>query len=270
MHEPIDLNSEAYQKIQVLAKGSIGEIYKAWDTEIESWVAIKRLAPQYYYDKRERALFLNEIEILKIIDIPFCSKLLKIQNSEKDLFFIMDWISDQNLEDLIQSKILNTETSQQILFKLLETLSKLRSVKYQKKSGILHGDLHPKNILIRDNIPYIIDFSVSQWMNDTDVYYHFKGGPRDYIFFDILQKKQLHRNADYFTLALVYCEMISGQKVFQKETPFLEFIYKKEFQPDPYLKTLNLPENIYKLLLDLFQSIEKESEPNWRKYCYGN
>ncbi len=156
------LLNNRYQVIQVLGAGGFGETFLAEDTYMPSRrrCVIKQLKPisndpQTYELIQQR--FEREAATLEYLgeandQIPK----LFAYFSENGLFYLVqEWVHGQTLTNVIQSQgQLQENTVREILFSLLSVLD------YVHSKGIIHRDIKPDNIILReiDNKPVLIDF----------------------------------------------------------------------------------------------------------------
>ncbi|MTJ49510.1 serine/threonine-protein kinase [Dolichospermum sp. UHCC 0259] len=156
------LLNNRYQVIQVLGAGGFGETFLAEDTYMPSRrrCVIKQLKPisndpQIYQIIQQR--FEREAATLEYLgeandQIPK----LYAYFSENGLFYLVqEWVHGQTLTNVIQSQgQLRENTVRDILLSLLSVLD------YVHSKGIIHRDIKPDNIILReiDNKPVLIDF----------------------------------------------------------------------------------------------------------------
>jgi serine/threonine protein kinase len=155
-----------YSNIRKIAEGGFGEVYFALKGETP--VAIKRLKDEKSKDPQKRALFENEIEILKKLSHPNIPRFIDSFQSEKEFLLIMEYIDGLNLAALL--KLLAIENSYPppafVFEVLLQLCSVLRYLHSYSENGcfrpVIHCDVKPKNILItRSAKVALVDFTVS-------------------------------------------------------------------------------------------------------------
>lgn len=156
------LLNNRYQVIQVLGAGGFGETFLAEDTHLPSRrrCVIKQLKPLVHKPKTYQKIqqkFEREAATLEFLSegseqIPN----LYAYFSENGLFYLVqEWIKGQTLTNIVQvSGCLNEKTVREILLSLLPVLE------YVHSKGIIHRDIKPDNIILRNsnNKPVLIDF----------------------------------------------------------------------------------------------------------------
>ncbi|MFM7405489.1 MAG: protein kinase domain-containing protein, partial [Cuspidothrix sp.] len=156
------LLNNRYQVIQVLGAGGFGETFLAEDTYMPSRrrCVIKQLKPISNDPKTYQIIqqrFEREAATLEYLgeaneQIP---KLYAYFSENGQFYLVQEWIHGQTLTSLIQSQgELDEKNVEEILLSLLSVLD------YVHSKGIIHRDIKPDNIILRqiDNRPVLIDF----------------------------------------------------------------------------------------------------------------
>jgi serine/threonine protein kinase, bacterial len=156
------LLNNRYRVIQTLGSGGFGDTFLAEDTQMPSQrrCVVKQLKPiqnnaQIYQLVKER--FQREAAILEELggnheQIP---TLYAYFSSEDKFYLVQEWVEGETLTTAIQQRGLFSEfTVREILLSLLPVLDFVHS------RGIVHRDIKPDNIIIRnrDQKPVLIDF----------------------------------------------------------------------------------------------------------------
>lgn len=155
--EGVILN-ERYEVLSFIGTGSYGIIYRCKDLKTNDIIGIKQLRPSKRRNKKEIALFENEISILRELNHKNMPTLYKAFLDNEHLFYAMSFIEGENLEELIflKKKTFNEKESLLFLINLLELID------YLHQKDIYHGDLRIPNILLYNNQPFLIDFGLSK------------------------------------------------------------------------------------------------------------
>ncbi|MEA5571192.1 protein kinase domain-containing protein [Calothrix sp. UHCC 0171] len=170
MLTPTLLNNR-YRVLRVLGDGGFGETFLAEDTQMPSGrrCVIKQLKPvannpQVYQLVQER--FRREAAILEELgngcnQIPTLYAYF-VENGE--FYLVQEYIEGQTLTQILQQGLLSESSVKEILINILPVLD------YVHSKGIVHRDIKPDNILIRnsDRKPVLIDFgAVKETMGTT-------------------------------------------------------------------------------------------------------
>ncbi|MEI4772023.1 protein kinase [Psychrobacillus sp. FJAT-51614] len=151
-----------YEVLDVIGKGSYGILYRCKDLKTNNYKVIKQLRRSKHRTKKEIKLFENEISILQKLNHENMPKFYETFTHDELLFYVMNYIEGDNLEDLIFYKkvTFNEEQSLILLVDLLVLIDDIHS------KNIYHGDLRIPNIIVNNNQLLLIDFGLSK-QNDS-------------------------------------------------------------------------------------------------------
>ncbi|NEQ36590.1 MAG: serine/threonine protein kinase [Okeania sp. SIO3I5] len=113
-------------------------------------------------DDERRSRMRREVVILETLDCPGIPKLIdsnsQLFQSDTPLYMITEFIPGDTLYDFIKTEVMNIFSAVNLTIKLLDTLE------YCHQIGIVHRDIKPDNIIIKNNdisTPVLIDFGIS-------------------------------------------------------------------------------------------------------------
>ncbi|MBD2188596.1 serine/threonine protein kinase [Pseudanabaena sp. FACHB-723] len=167
-----NLLDNRYRVTSVLGSGGFGETYLAEDTKMPSKrrCVIKQLKPvadnpQMYELLQQR--FHREAAVLEALgeDSRYIPKLYA-NFTENGLFYLVqEWIDGITLTETIErSGKWNEAAVRQLMVSILQTLV------YVHERGIIHRDIKPDNIILRDGEPVLIDFgAVKETLNVSTI-----------------------------------------------------------------------------------------------------
>ncbi|MFY3792412.1 serine/threonine protein kinase [Ureibacillus sp. MALMAid1270] len=160
MKRYIDLETP-YQFQKIIGKGSYGVAYLLVHKDTGIQYVLKRMRTKHSGDERQKRKFKQEVTMLKLLGLPNVPKLVFEGELEGIPFYIMDFIDGNTFEQEIfhEGKVFSLEKSFIILEKLFEVVIKLH------ERNIVHRDLRIPNILIKNDIIYIIDFGLASYIN---------------------------------------------------------------------------------------------------------
>ncbi|BAZ41519.1 serine/threonine protein kinase [Calothrix sp. NIES-4101] len=170
MLTPTLLNNR-YRVLRILGDGGFGETFLAEDTQMPSGrrCLIKQLKPvvnnpQVYQLVQER--FRREAAILEELGNG-CNQIPTLYAyfvEDGEFYLVQEYIEGQTLTQILQQGLLSESSVKEILINILPVLD------YVHSKGIVHRDIKPDNILIRncDRKPVLIDFgAVKETMGTT-------------------------------------------------------------------------------------------------------
>ncbi|MBI4850539.1 MAG: serine/threonine protein kinase [Acidobacteria bacterium] len=142
-----------------LGVGGMGVVFLAHHNED---VALKLLHPNLASDKEFVARFLREIKITSKINHPNAIKIIDFGYTNKQVYYVMEYIEGYTLADLIEQKgRINLEETANIIYQVCLVLENAH------KQKIIHRDIKPTNILIQKNTENkqmikVIDFGIAK------------------------------------------------------------------------------------------------------------
>ncbi|MGE6376867.1 serine/threonine protein kinase [Peribacillus muralis] len=149
-----------YEVMAVLGTGSYGIVYLCNDRQANDDIVIKQLRKSKRRSKKELERFQHEISILQALNHKRIPKFHEKFTHDGNVYFVMDFIEGENLEDHIFYNHVTFTEKESLHF--LEELVGL--VAYLHDLGISHQDLRIPNILIQNHQPILIDFGLSKWV----------------------------------------------------------------------------------------------------------
>lgn len=151
--------------ISLLGFGSYGRTYLVEDTTSHQIYVLKCLRPKHRLHKKTKHKFIQEIQMLQQLSLPFTPS-IKMTGMIQDLpFFVMDFIDGQTFEQLIfkNGQVFTVAQS------LLVTQQLLKQIVALHQKGIVHRDLRIPNILLVNDQLHIIDFGLAAYIKKMDL-----------------------------------------------------------------------------------------------------
>ena len=207
---------DRYEILEILGEGGMAFVYKARDTQLERFVAIKTLKPNYVNQetfverfKREAktAANLNHPNIVQIFDWGI----------EDEPYFVMEYIEGNTLTSIIAKN--RTISLSDILFIGAQVSNGLHAA-HQK--GLVHRDIKPGNIMITpDGKVKVTDFGIVSLQNEESDITKTGSilGTASYISPEQAQGKPVSIEFDLYSLGTVLYELIAGKPPFSGDTP---------------------------------------------------
>jgi serine/threonine protein kinase len=157
---PGDLLSHTYRIEEVLARGGMGEIYRARHTEMDTEHAIKIVLPEMASNPKVVDLFRREAGVLRNLRHAAVVAYDGVFRDEYDrVFLVMEYVNGPRLTDLLRERKLRPAEVRVLRDRLASGLAAAH------EQGIVHRDISPDNILLeggRLDDAKIIDFGIAK------------------------------------------------------------------------------------------------------------
>jgi eukaryotic-like serine/threonine-protein kinase len=208
-----------YDILEELGRGGFGVVYKARDFSLERLVALKVLHPQLTVNAQFLARFRKEAQTLARINHPNVVTIHEIGEAEGKVYIAMEYLSGGSLADCLKDGSLSLEKAMKI------TREVGAGLHAGHEEGMIHRDVKPGNILFNKRGEAVIaDFGLAKAMqvSSTTVASSFGGA----VGTPYYRPPELWNGApppspatDVYSLACVFYEMVTGQILFDGETP---------------------------------------------------
>ncbi len=219
-----------YKILEKLGEGGMGEVFKAQDTKLDRFVALKFLPSQVVTTEEEKARFIQEAKAASSMNHPNVCTIYDIQEHEDQLFIVMEFIDGTTLRDMKQT--LSEKRILDIGIQVAEGLGAAH------EKGIVHRDIKPENIMIRkDGIAQIMDFGLAKLYTSGNVSRLTKAGTTmgtmGYMSPEQVQGLDIDHRSDIFSLGVVLYELFAGESPFKgmHETAIMYEIVNVEAPP---------------------------------------
>jgi len=151
-----------YQLLELLGRGGMGEVWKAFDTATQRMVAVKVLPAQLAADPMFEQRFRREAFTAAGLNNPHVVPIHDFGEIAGRLYVDMRLIEGEDLEHTLERGALEPERA----VKIIEQVSSALNAAH--RAGLVHRDVKPSNILIaEDDFAYLIDFGIARAASET-------------------------------------------------------------------------------------------------------
>ncbi|WP_372369863.1 protein kinase [Candidatus Uabimicrobium sp. HlEnr_7] len=237
-----------------LGQGGMGIVYKAYDTRLERYVAVKSIR-----ETSERLIKRLQQEARAIAQIKHPNIITVYDMGSTPLhYFVMEYIEGYTLDHYIDGGEVTPNIAVTIAQKIANALFTAH------KCGVVHRDLKPSNIIIDDQgEPHIMDFGLAKvaenekLTKDNEIV-----GTPCYMAPEQIDVKRggIDVQTDIYSAGAILYEMITGKPPFEVKGTKIHEVLWKVLQEDP-VKPSTLQENIPQELDEIcLKALEKEKE----------
>jgi eukaryotic-like serine/threonine-protein kinase len=248
----------------------MGEVYRAKDTRLDRTVAIKILPAHLSSDPVRKQRFEREAKTISSLNHPNICVLYDVGQQDGIDYLVMECVEGETLAKRLEKGALPLEQVLKYGMQIADALDKAH------RSGVVHRDLKPGNIMLTPTGAKLLDFGLAKpavplssavtltaaTRNSPVTEQGTIVGTFQYMSPEQIEGKELDGRSDLFSLGAVLYEMVTGQRAFEGKSQLsvASAILEKEPMPISSVKPMTPP------TLDhaIRRCLAKDREERWQ------
>jgi serine/threonine protein kinase/Tfp pilus assembly protein PilF len=209
-----------YRILQELGGGGMGVVYKAEDTKLGRFVALKFLADELSKDRRAVERFRQEARAASALAHPNICTIHDIDEQDGRQFIVMELLEGQTLKECCAGRPMQPWQVTKLGMQVAEALHAAHA------KGIIHRDIKPANIFVNPRCQAkLLDFGLAKLQGPVSeatltqslTAPHALAGTLPYMSPEQLRGEPADARSDIWALGVVLYEMAAGKRPFRQE-----------------------------------------------------
>jgi len=272
MQDLIGISFGRYHILEKLGEGGMAVVYKAFDTRLETNVALKIIRTEKITSEAAptvRKRFENEARKTAKLTHPNIVPVIDYGDYLGTPFLVMKYLPGGTLKKLTGKPMPYIEAIN-LIMPILEALD------YAHRNGIIHRDVKPGNILLTESgEPMLSDFGIAKVLEvgeETMDQLTVTGvgiGTPEYMSPEQAMGHHVDARTDIYAIGVVLYELVTGRKPFIADTPLAVVIKQTtDTLPSPRSFVTEVPEPVERVLFKALAKNPEDRFKNAREFIY--
>jgi tetratricopeptide (TPR) repeat protein len=235
-----------YEIVAKIGGGGMGVVYKARDTRLGRFVALKFLPPQWSHDDALKQRFIREAQAASAADHQNICAIHNIETTADDqLYIVMAFCDGVTLKQRLQDGALPLDTAIDIAVQVSEGLARAHA------QGVVHRDIKPSNLILTEDGIKILDFGLAKFADSLKLTTTGATlGTVAYMSPEQARGEEADARGDIWAVGVVLYQMLTGELPFKGGYPeaILYSVRNEDPAPPRTLKP-GLPEAVERVVL---------------------
>ena len=268
----------AYVLRREIGRGGMGVVYEAYQESLDRRVALKVLAPHLAASPHRVERFRREAAASARLRHPGIVPVFEVGAEDGTFWYAMEFVDGPSLGQILehtrqasdaedgQLPSLGIVPGSSLPAEAAELIAQVaEALEHAHQNGVIHRDVKPQNILVRDGVALLVDFGLAKDLDKDSISRSgdFAGTPHYMSPEQTLAKRApVDKRTDVYSLGVVLYEMMTGQRPFDGETS-QEVLFRISFREPvmPRRHNSDIPRDLETICL---KALEKSPE---RRYA---
>lgn len=246
---------------KILGQGGMARVYRAVDTKLRRYVAIKVIDTQFREDEEYSRRFEREAQAIARFEHTNVVSVYRYGNVDGVLYMAMQYVKGSDLAQLLDDYRADDEfmTSDEVLRIMREAG---RGLDYVHQQGAIHRDIKPANIMLNEEGTAIIaDFGLAL-VQDVGTRGEIFGTPHYMSPEQAVSSAKVVPQSDVYSMGVILYEMFTHRLPFETGEPLdVAMAHLSDEPPSPRTHRPDLPVTIEKVIL---KSLAKEAQTRYQ------
>ena len=252
-------NLGRYKLIELIGRGGYGDVWEAFDPQLERLVAIKvpradrrnqMHSIEQFFEEARKVAKLKHQGIVPVFDVG---------SDGEWCFMVSDYVAGENLKEFVTKSNLSHKSAAALVADIADSLD------YAHSQGFVHRDVKPQNILIdRDGHPHLTDFGIALLDGQSVPERLATAGTLPYMSPEQAEGRMesINSRTDIYALGVVLYELLTGRQPFVANNPMDLWASIISCKPrPPRSHNASIPVELEKVCL---KAISKQQEQRYR------
>jgi Tol biopolymer transport system component/predicted Ser/Thr protein kinase len=260
-----------FKILEKIGEGGMGVVFKARDTHLDRFVAVKVLTQGAAANPERRLRFIQEAKTASALNHPNIVTVYDIDQHLGAYFIAMEYIEGATLDRVMGRQPLALTRALGYASQIADGLAAAHA------AGVVHRDIKPSNLMVTPRgLVKVLDFGLAKLNDPTPAAGEEEAtktqrplteegticGTVSYMSPEQAQGKPVDSRSDIFSFGAVLYEMLAGQRAFQQETKMATLAAIINQEPKPLSEIVpGLPPELERVLN---RSLRKDAAKRWQ------
>jgi tRNA A-37 threonylcarbamoyl transferase component Bud32 len=241
-----------YRLIEKVGQGGMAQVYKAYQADLDRYVAVKVLHPHLIGDADFAARFRREARAIAALEHPHIVRVYDFDADRGVAFLVMERLEGQSLKTVLRElgcgeRMMPLVEIECIVGALADALD------HAHRQGLVHRDVKPSNVIITaGGRPVLTDFGIARMLEGSTAITESGGtlGTPAYMSPEQCKGETGDARSDIYALGVLLYQLCTGRVPYDADTPYAVILkHISSPLPSPRSQRPDLPEPVERVIL---------------------